>query len=625
MAARAKEAADAATDLMGDKYPVKMIPMTELRYASEAPPELGYSVRKVDPDQQTELEASIRAVGLVYPLVIKAHDGILYTIAGNRRLLALRSIHSDAPDTCVPTVDATNFKGTVPDIALASNEFVAMHPVDRYEAINDMVEKGATPFDVCQRFVLSERQFKQIMALGGLHEKVRAAWRADEIDSKCAMAFTLAPSVKEQGKVFDKLAKANEKEGNDPEDGVMLDWQVRDELAVGKEREAYKLVRFVGIDVYEKAGGKLNRDLFENQHDVLHPAIAKKLADAQLAAECQRLIDTGWAWAQPFSALPSEAKYSWRKVVPEKWTVSAEHQTRMDDLAAFLEQEHSVFDLEAVEKAAADLAGLRYEAAQATFDTKQRAKMGCGLAIDDHGTLAVTFGIVKPGEKPPASAKASGEDSGKAKTKPAAKPGDVSNALAQRLSEQLTAAASQTLAEDPKLALAALIAGFGTHNTNKVVSVSERGLASKRAVKQAKPLEFSAHLLEWIDASPAEKADALAGIAGAALDFQVHDAAHDPLKNKAVAALLDNMNGKTLNAAIRKAFDAKDYFESVNKELCLLAIREACGDEQADSLKGSKAEIEAFAVKNVGKSGWLPAQLRTIHYDGPPKKKSGKK
>lgn len=607
------------TGPMGDKYPVKMIPMSELRYASEAPPELGLHVRKVDPDQEEQLQASIRSVGIVYPLVTKVHEGVQYVAAGNRRLRALRAIHTENADTLVPTIDVASFKGTPVDIALASNEFVSMHPVDRYEAIAGMVAAGTDPVDVCQRFVLTDRQFRQITALGRLHEKVRAAWRAGEIDAAAAMAFTLAASPKEQAKVFDKLEKKSHDEG----EAAIGAYSVREALAGGKQRDAYKLVLFVGVEAYEDAGGKLNRDLFNSQHDVLHPAIAKKLADEKIRAECARLIGAGWMWAEPFSDLPSEAVYQWRTVVPEKWNVTADQQGRMDWLVAFLDEDHPASQIEQVEGAAGELSRWRYDAAMATFDEKQRSKLGCGLKIDDFGNLEVKFGIVKPGEKPPADT--SDRDRETSKKKTAAKAGDISNALAQRLSEALTFASMHVLMDDPKVALAALIAGFGTHGTNKVVSVREHGLASKRANKPAKAIEFSAHFLEWFAASPSEKAAALAGIAAAALDFQVFDTGHNPLKDRAVAAVLDNMNGKALNASIRKEFDAKDYFESVNKEVCLLAISEACGDEQAEALKSkSKNDVAAFAVKNVIKAGWLPEQLRTIHYDGPPKKKAKK-
>lgn len=34
-----------------------------------------------------------------------------------------------------------------------------------------------------------------------------------------------------------------------------------------------------------------------------------------------------------------------------------------------------------------------------------------------------------------------------------------------------------------------------------------------------------------------------------------------------------------------------------------------------------KADVTKFAIANVPKTGWLPPELRTMHYDGPGAKK----
>ena len=80
---------------------------------------------------------------------------------------------------------------------------------------------------------------------------------------------------------------------------------------------------------------------------------------------------------------------------------------------------------------------------------------------------------------------------------------------------------------------------------------------------------------------------------------------------------------KALNAALRGAFDAKDYFNGVSKALCLKAIEEAMGADMArQQAKKTKGEIAAFAAENVPETGWLPIQLRAKGYDGPPKAKA---
>ena len=57
---------------------------------------------------------------------------------------------------------------------------------------------------------------------------------------------------------------------------------------------------------------------------------------------------------------------------------------------------------------------------------------------------------------------------------------------------------------------------------------------------------------------------------------------------------------KALNAALRGAFDARDYFAGVNKTLCLTAIEEACGPDLArQQSKNGKPDIVAFAIEKL--------------------------
>lgn len=82
--------------------------------------------------------------------------------------------------------------------------------------------------------------------------------------------------------------------------------------------------------------------------------------------------------------------------------------------------------------------------------------------------------------------------------------------------------------------------------------------------------------------------------------------------------LLTLLDQKVVNAALRKAFKASDYFERCGKAFCLAAITEAVNADEARKISGGKkAEIAKFATVNVGKTKWLPKELRAPGYDGP--------
>jgi ParB family chromosome partitioning protein len=50
----------------------------------------------------------------------------------------------------------------------------------------------------------------------------------------------------------------------------------------------------------------------------------------------------------------------------------------------------------------------------------------------------------------------------------------------------------------------------------------------------------------------------------------------------------------------------------------LKAIAEGINQDEARKIAGkTKPEIWKFALANVSKTGWLPKELRTVHYKGP--------
>ena len=112
--------------------------------------------------------------------------------------------------------------------------------------------------------------------------------------------------------------------------------------------------------------------------------------------------------------------------------------------------------------------------------------------------------------------------------------------------------------------------------------------------------------------------ESLAQVAAKAIDMQARHISVAPLKNSANVALIGAMDPTIFAKAMRESFDAKDYFKSVSKTVALKAIAEAVNLDEARKLDGKpKAEVTKFAITNVPKSGWLPPELRTVHYTGP--------
>jgi len=581
-----------------------------------------------------QLAASIKAEGLLQSLLVcpspKKDEEAFYVIAGNRRLAALRilakrnELNGGSDVAAIVRQDVTPIDAL--RMSLAENDHVPLHPVDRFEAFAAVhakeSKKGHTPdeivAEIAARYATTEKVVRQSLALGRLAPKVREAWRNGELNAEAAQTFTLESDQKRQEQILEKLKKSRS----------MRDYEVRHALIGGRHNEdAARLVNFVGIEAYEQAGGKVMRDLFHGQHGVSDPALAKRLADGKLAVECERLIQDGWSWASPADELPQD-RWSWVQI-EAKPKYEGDEQARLKAIEARIKQlQNDDGDIEEdegeYERLEDEQGEIIARAHGRGYTAEQRAKSGCELAIGREGELRIKYGVVKPSAKKHLEDRELPKVEREKRKKKQAGAG-LSNALAQRLSEQLTHGISAALAKNPKVAIPALIAGFAI---GEPVCVMERGLKTKQKSPYASGVgewrrgartgNFAGIFDGQLKATDAQHRESLASIAAAALDFQVHRADRKPLADKNIAAICTALDAKAVNAALRETFDAKDYFAGVNSTMRLQAVLEACGEDARDRASKLKKDQQVkFAVDNVPKTGWLPPELRTSHYDGP--------
>jgi ParB family chromosome partitioning protein len=590
--------------------PTVMVSIDQLKYASEAPKELGLQVRKSsDASGLKELEASIRTHGIIVPLVTKMHKGQLYVTAGNRRLKLVRKIHGSNA-ALVPCVDSDKLGGDPREIAMATNLGLPPHPVDRYEVIAQLVKEGMSPADAQAHFGMTPRLYAQVMRLGEMAPIIRDAWRAGEIDAGVVRAFALSDDPKEQERIY-RLIKKTAYKGHVHAHDVMA-------RIIGKQSGVGALVEFVGKDECAKAKIVVHEDLFSANHTVSDAGKLKQLADRKLSEACDTLTKQGWAWALPKADVSNEWNYS--RLDPAKEPKSDADQAKL--LAEYDTKLAVLDDPEAEQDPHVDYSliesmrdNLREEIVASGYTEAQRKKAGCLLSLTTNGKLRIEYGRIKPEDKKKVEAserKAAAPASDGKKKGPQT---DVkSAALAYRLSTQLTAAAGAALVREPALAISALIAGFASRDS--VVGVHISGDTSK-------PADFEKTFDGNIAGSSANREMLLAQICARALNFVSHNPEKSPFKNAAVAAICNAISPQRMRLELQAAFDAKDYFESTDKASIAKAVREAMGPEHAAKVEKMKsAEAAKFATANVPGTGWLPPWLRTVHYEGPNKSKA---
>ena len=179
------------------------------------------NVRKHGPKDVASLAASVAALGVLQPLLVRAKDDGFEIVAGQRRYLAVKSLRDTDDDA--PSLPCVILEGDQDAVAieasLAENiERLPMDEMDQHEAFMALKRKGLSEDDIAAHFGISAQVVKRRLALAALMPDVRRLYRQGEIDAKTLHLLTLA--TKERQKAFVALA-------TDPEQTPPPFWQLK--------------------------------------------------------------------------------------------------------------------------------------------------------------------------------------------------------------------------------------------------------------------------------------------------------------------------------------------------------------------------------------------------------------
>lgn len=257
------------------------------------------NVRKyTDPKADAELKASIAAQGLLQNLVVRpAKKGLFEVEAGGRRrsaLLALaddKAVSRNMPITClVVGGDETSIR----EVSLAENfHRLAMNPADEAQAFASIIESGASVEDVARRFGQTMRFVEGRLRLASLAPIVFEALAAGDITLDIAKAYGATSDQAVQERVFKDASNAWYASSPDSIRRMVLNSAVQ-----GSDPRA----RLVGRDAYLDAGGRVDRELFDDEDSESWSDIAllEELATAKMSEIAASLAsEAGVAWVKP--------------------------------------------------------------------------------------------------------------------------------------------------------------------------------------------------------------------------------------------------------------------------------------------------------------------------------------
>ncbi len=622
-----------------------------------------FNVRRHSVGQVEELAALIEAQGLLHNLVVteqevgrgKSRKLKFAVAAGERRRRAMLLLQQRGR---LPKEHEVLCELVPPEraleVSLAENSGrEAMHPADEFEAFKALIDEGKGVEDVAARFGISVLTVQRRLKLSALSPRLLALYREDGINLDQLMVLTLSDDHAVQERTwFDAQ----------PWDKTPV--ALRRRLTVGEvEAAGSALVRFVGIEAYEAAGGVVRRDLFDDEQSrfLSDPALLERLAIEKLEALAATLREEGWKWVEARLSVDSQALRQFAPSAYANRKPSAGEQEELDALerrAAELEQQAQAMDdapeWSPDEAALIDLEEQDIEArrkviheALKTWSAEQKAHAGVIVTIGRDGDVEVMRGLVRDGDRKAmaAAVRANGasehrnandagdQDDGSTSLSAAPErraPG-CSDALTKRLAAHRTMALQAMLAQNTTVALATVVHVFVLRTfgadypreasalqvTPQLSAFALEALADDlkasrawKAVQQAKETwrtrlpEDQGEWLGWLIGLPqAELVDLLA-LCGA-LTVNALPGAGAASSANAIAAALG------LDMADWWEPTAEAYLNHVPKAQIITALKEAGPELAGGGVEAMKKDaLVSAAASRLAGTRWLPEPLR---------------
>ncbi|AIO49675.1 ParB/RepB/Spo0J family partition protein [Serratia marcescens] len=608
----------------------------------------GRNVRKTPRMSIPELAASIQRVGLLQNLIVIASaDGEHYeVVAGGRRLAALKLLakkHRIAKDWEVPCLQVAD--GTARTASLTENvQREAMHPADQFEAFAALVAEGRPIEDIAADFSVTPLVVQRRLKLANVSPRLMADYRADAVSLDQLMALAITDDHAAQESAFYDAPQ----------------WQrhpshLRERLTE-REIDAYRhpLVRFVGLDSYEAAGGGIRRDLFAEGDAGVYlndAALLERLAQDKLAGIAATVRAEGWAWVDATPGVTYADLHAFQRAPRERREPNKREAQRIEKLQekmrAIGEAVDAAMDADDEEKADAlqeegEAVGEQLQALEdglQDYGANVKAAAGAIVTIDRNGEAVIHRGLMREAEAKAlrtleklrqgfSDPDAENDDEGEDDEQP--KSVAMSDRLAQRLSAHRTAALQIEVARHPQAALAAVVHGMvQTVLQERRYGLNRDSLPLGVGLKLQDRLEGMAP--DWPESPAAVALRKLQQVAGEALP---EDSAElfavlltkpqDELVRLlavCVASTVDvvmprataQQPGEELAQAVGLDMaawwqpTAEGYFKHVPKAAVLQAVGEYAPNQVSRLAKLKKADIASEAERLADGTGWMPA------------------
>jgi ParB-like chromosome segregation protein Spo0J len=265
---------------------LQRVPLAKLKLAPE-----NARAHSKDLGDVKGLAGSITAVGdLLDPLHTYPEGDAFMVWDGGRRLAALNLLNKLPPALAsgIPVlVSASKAEAQLRSRATFLRE--GLDPAEEFYTYNALLDAGQSPEMIAAACSVTTPRVKQLLRLRDVAPVILAAFKAHKVPLDVVEAFSISADHKKQAALFASF-----------KGGTIQAHVVKNKLREGAIGADDRLAIFVGRDVYEKAGGAFLQDLFTGRDDEAWAdgALARKLADAKIAAMIKEVQAEGWEWVK---------------------------------------------------------------------------------------------------------------------------------------------------------------------------------------------------------------------------------------------------------------------------------------------------------------------------------------
>jgi ParB family chromosome partitioning protein len=453
------------------------------------------NVRRVKAGVSIEqLAESIAQRTLLQSLSVRAvfdadgqETGMFEVPAGGRRYRALELLvkHKRMAKT-QPVPCVVRDGGIAEDDSLAENdERVGLHPLDQFRAFKLLRDGGMSEEEIAARHFVSPAIIKQRLRLASVSPKLHDVYADDGMTLEQLMAFSVTADQVRQEQAWDNVSRS----GNDEP------YQIRRMLTENTVRASDRRATFVGLDIYEQAGGTVLRDLFAHDDGgwLQDVPLLDRLVTEKLKAEAETIAAEGWKWIAVAVDFPYGHTNGLREIEGEPADLTEEERATLDALNAEhikIEEDYQDADElpDEIDQRLGEIEAARsvLEARSLVYDPAEFARAGVFVSIDAEGLLSIARGYVRPEDEAPAVVEPESEVQGDGETddgsrvdgstrravitvggapsEPVEEEDDTVKPLPDRLITELTAhrtlALRNALANDPAVAFQAVLHNF---------------------------------------------------------------------------------------------------------------------------------------------------------------------